>query len=387
MKRINSIDFTRGLVIVLMALDHIRDLLHTTSLTHDPLDLNTTTPALFMTRWITHLCAPVFVFLAGTSAYLTLKSQDNLHQTTRLLRTRGLWLILLELTVITFGVWFDVYFRTILLQVIYAIGMGFFILSFLLRLPARTLGIIGLVIIFLHNLIPTPGFVGSNTGGFLWSMFLSPNFFQLTTDFSVIIGYPAIPWLGIMLFGFGFGQVFEMTPEARKRILTRAAVISLLVFGLLRGFNLYGDPSPWSVQSTTINTVLSFINVTKYPPSLLYTSVIMGIMFIILRMAEGANNSMTRFFIVYGRVPFFFYLIHWYIIHISMFVMIFIQGAQWKDFPYGAQNFGRPETGVGIELPYIYLYWLCLILVLYPLCRRFGKYKAANRDKKWLAYI
>ena len=386
MNRIYSIDFTRGLVIIIMALDHIRDLMHTTSLTQDPTDLATTTPALFMTRWITHLCAPIFVFLAGTSVYLVLKKQQNITETRNFLLTRGLWLILLELSIISFGIWFDVYFRTFLLQVIYTIGAGFIILSLMLKLSPRTIGGIGLTIILLHNAIPVLN-IEDFTGRFFWALFFSPNFFQFSSQVSVIVMYPVIPWLGIMLFGFATGQLFELSDKKRPNVFFLISLSLLLVFIVLRTFNLYGDPALWAPQKNTTYSIMSFMNVTKYPPSLLFTSVTLGIMFLVLALTDKLNNSFIRFFVNYGRVPLFFYILHWYVVHIFMFVMVFLQGATWNDLQFGGFNFGRPATGVGLELPFIYLVWLAIICLFYPLCQWYGQYKAAHRDKKWLSYL
>jgi len=156
---------------------------------------------------------------------------------------------------------------------------------------------------------------------------------------------------------------------------------------VLRAFNLYGDPGLWSLQASPVFSVLSFINVTKYPPSLLYTAITLSVMFFILFLAEGKDNRLTRFFIIYGRVPMFFYLLHWYIVHICMFIMILMQGVSWQQMPFGLMKFGRPAEGVGIALPFVYLFWIFLILYMYPLCRWYGKYKAANRQKWWLAYL
>lgn len=385
--RINSIDFMRGLVIVIMAIDHIRDFLHTTSLTNDPLDLSTTGPALFMTRWITHLCAPVFVFLAGTSAYLTLLSQDNRLRTARFLRSRGLLLIFLELTVIGFGIWFDVYFRTFLLQVIFAIGAGFFILSFLLRVPARTVGIIGICIIVLHNLSPHVQIDKQTPLGFIWTLLLDRGFYQLGANRGLVVAYPVLPWLGILLTGYGFGKVFTLDGAARSRKLLTTGILALLTFIVLRSFNLYGDKSNWSVKDSVLHTFFSFIDVTKYPPSLLYVCITLSVMFFLLYLADKYENRLTELFAVYGRVPMFFYILHWYIIHISMFVMIRLQGVSWSDVTFGLMQFGRPEEGVGLRLPYIYLYWICLVAGMYPLCRWYGNYKARNRHIAWLKYI
>jgi uncharacterized membrane protein len=393
--RLNTIDFMRGLVIVIMALDHTRDLLHTTSLSQSPVDIATTTPGLFMTRWITHFCAPVFVFLAGASAYLMMKSRNDPPATRRFLFSRGLWLIFLEITVVGFGIWSDIQFRTFLFQVIFAIGSGFILLSLLSRLPSRLAGGLGLLIILCHNLLPAEPFDHSGHGGggsLIWGLLFHGGVFKLSADHALIIGYPAIPWLGVMLLGFGFGEVFTVTPERRKRVLLLCGAGALLIFIVLRGFNLYGDPRPWSLQSSGIFSLLSFLNVNKYPPSLMYVCVTLSVMFFVLCLAEsqvgkGLNNRFMSFFITYGRVPMFFYLLHWYIVHSSMFVMLILQGVAWEQMPFGIMQFGRPEQGVGLELPFVYLYWFCLVLVMYPLCRWYGRYKAAHKENKWLAYL
>jgi uncharacterized membrane protein len=385
--RIESIDFMRGLVIVIMAIDHIRDLLHTTSLTQDPLDLATTTPALFMTRWVTHLCAPVFVFLAGTSAYLSLSARNDRKSAARFLRERGLLLMVLELTVIGFGIWFDIYFRTLLLQVIFAIGAGFFILSFLLKLPARTLGFIGLGIIVFHNLTPLVSVGKDSFTGFLWSLLLDRGFFKLGETHGLMVGYPVIPWLGILLAGYGFGVVFTREESYRRRTLWKTGLAALSLFVILRSVNIYGDRKPWSVQDSFLHSVFSFIDVTKYPPSLLYASLMLSLMFFILYLADGKQNRLTRFFITYGRVPMFFYILHWYLIHISMFVMLYLQGVAWNDLTFGIFEFGRPASGVGLELPGLYLYWAGLILGMFPLCRWYDRYKSRRPDIKWLKYL
>lgn len=385
--RLTSIDFTRGIVIVIMALDHIRDLLHTGGVTVDPLDLNTTTLGLFMTRFVTHFCAPVFVFLAGTSAYLMTQQQNNLLKTQKFLFSRGIWLIFLEIVVVGFGIWWDLKFRTILFQVIFAIGVGFIVLSALIKFKAQTLGIIGLLIIGLHDALPHLSFPNNKVAEFIWTILFQRGFFNFSPDRGLIIGYAIVPWLGIMLFGFGFGKVFEMEVSRRRKILLLSGSIAMVLFITLRGFNLYGDAKPWSIQPSGTFSFLSFINVSKYPPSLLYTAITLSVMFFVLFLADEKDNKVTRFFITYGRVPMFFYLLHWYVVHASMFVMILMQGVTWQQMPFGLMQFGRPEVGVGLELPYVYLYWVGLILFMYPLCRWYGNYKAGNKQKKWLAYF
>ena len=387
MRRINSIDFVRGLVMVIMALDHTRDLMHINSLTQNPTDLTTTTAGIFLTRWITHLCAPTFVFLSGASAYISLKNSNNLAESKRFLLSRGIWLIILEFTIINFALWFDIHFRTLMMQVICAIGAGFVVLSFLLKISPRNIGIAGLVIIFSHNLLQGISFSQNPSLNFVSSVFFAPNFFQITPNFAFLVSYPIIPWLGILLLGYGFGHFFAIPPEKRKRLLLQFGFGSLLLFVLLRFINIYGDPAPWATQKTPLFTLFSFINVTKYPPSLLYTLVTLGIMFLVLWLVDGMKNKLIDIFSVYGKVPLFYYLIHWYLVHSLMLVMLFTQGFGWKDLNFAPFSFGRPQVGEGFELPVIYAIWLGVIIIMYPLCLWYGKYKAKHTDNKWLKYL
>jgi uncharacterized membrane protein len=386
MRRIYAIDFVRGLVIVIMALDHVRDLLHTTSISHDPVDLRSTTVALFFTRWITHFCAPVFVFLAGTSAYIMMRNQSNLAQTRRFLFTRGLWLMLLEFTIINFGIWFDIYFQTMFFQVIFAIGFGFFVLSIFISVPAHILGMIGLSIIALHNLLPVLK-ISDLTGNFLWSLFFSPNFISISKNFVIVILYPLIPWLGILLFGFGVGRVFELPEDKRNKTLLTLGATCILVFVVLRLGNFYGDPSPWAVQKTTVFSVLSFLNISKYPPSLLFTAITMGGMFLILGLSDKLHRSISGFFHTFGRVPLFFYIGHWYLIHILLVLLLIWENVPANQIPTGPMSFGRPVTGFGLNLSMIYLVWISLILFFYPLCRWYGRYRSQHPEKRWLSYF
>lgn len=372
---------------IIMALDHVRDLMHTTSLTQSPLDFNTTTTGIFLTRWITHLCAPTFVFLSGTSAFISLKNNSDISAGRKFLISRGLWLILLEFTVINFALWADIQFRILVLQVIGAIGAGFIILSFLLKLSSRTIGIIGLVIIFGHNLLDNITFQENPVFKVIWTFLFRLDIMQVTPDFTFGILYPIIPWLGIMLAGYGCGQIFMLEDKQRKKTLFFIGIGLLAFFAILRFTNIYGDQSPWSVQKNAVFTFLSFINVSKYPPSLLYAAVTLGISFLFLALADGVKNGFTRFVSIYGKVPLFYFLLHWYLIHTLMFVMVFLQGFSWNDLPFGPFKFGRPETGSGVELPYIYLIWAFVVLSLYPLCIWYSKYKAAHREKKWLRYL
>lgn len=385
MNRITSIDVTRGLVMVIMALDHVRDLLHTPALTQNPTDLTTTTPAIFLTRWITHLCAPTFVFLSGTSAYLSLRKRNSEHAR-RFLLKRGAVLILLEVTVVNFAFWFDIHFQSLMLQVIYAIGGGLIILSFLAKLSVRWVAVIGLIIVFGHNLLQSVPTFTNPAARLSWALLFRTEFFPISPSFVLLAGYPLIPWLGIMLLGFASGSLMERPIAERKTLLFRIGLGALLLFVLLRFLNGYGDPAPWSPQKNGLFTLLSFINVSKYPPSLLYDLLLLGLMFLILSVTDGANNTFTRWLTVYGKVPMFYYILHWYLVHLSMIAMSILQGYSLADLPTGPINFGRP-AGAGISLGPVYLVWLGLVLALYPLCQWYGRYKAAHPEIGWLRYV
>jgi len=387
MKRIYSIDFTRGLVMILMVLDHVRDLMHVSSITQNPVDLLTTTPSLFFTRLITHLCAPIFVFLAGTSAYILFINRQNPEQSRKFLIKRGFWLLFLEFTLINFGVWFDIGFHTYLFQVIAAIGCGLIILSFIQRLSLVTIGITGLTIIFGHNLLSTIPLEGIPVIKAILTPLFITTAFPITAQTTFIMGYPPIPWLGILLIGFASGRLFELPEDKRKSTFLKIGFGSLILFIFLRFINIYGDPSLWSVQKNNLFTFLSFVNLTKYPPSLLFCLITLGIMFIILALAEQAKNRVANFISVFGKVPFFFYLIHWYIIHPLLIVILFIQGFHWADLDFDSGNFGRPK-GVesGLELWAIYIIWIGVVLILYYPCRKYCVYKAGHQ-KWWLKYI
>ena len=387
MKRIDSIDFTRGLVMVIMALDHVRDLMHTTALTQDPTNLDTTTTGLFLTRWITHLCAPTFVFLSGTSAFISLRNSNDPSAGRKFMVKRGLWLILLEFTVITLGLWADIKFRMMVFQVIGAIGLGLICLSLMTRLSSKTIGAMGLIIILGHNLVQGISFNDNIPLRVLWSFLFRLDIFPVTPDFTFAVLYPFIPWFGIMLVGYASGNLFLQEENKRRKTLFVTSLTILSFFILLRFGNFYGDPIPWKIQKNPLFTLLSFINIFKYPPSLLYTFLTLGIMFFILAAVDGVRNKFTAIISVYGKVPLFYYILHWYLVHSLMFLLMFYQGFAWKDLPFGAFQFGRPPAGSGVELPYIYIIWAFVVISLYPLCKWYNAYKAAHKEKKWLRYI
>jgi uncharacterized membrane protein len=378
MNRIYTIDVIRGLVMVIMALDHVRDLLHTPALTQDPTNLSTTTAPLFLTRWITHLCAPTFVFLSGTSAYLSLRRRNTADRRFWLLK-RGLVLLALELTLINFAFWTDLQFRTLMLQVIFVIGVGLMLLSGLSRLSVRWLAGIGLGIVVLHDLLLLIPTFPNPAAQLFWSLLFKTQLFPISPQFMLLVAYPVVPWFGIMLVGYACGSVFTQPVEERKKQLLSLGAISVGLFLIIRFINIYGDAAPWSVQANTLFTVLSFLNVSKYPPSLLYTLLMLGIMFMLLWAADGAANPFSRWLMVYGNVPLFYYLIHWYLVKSAMIGMMLTQGHNLSDLIIGPLSFGRPPDS-GVSLTMMYLVWLGLVAVLYPLCRWYGQYKASHQN-------
>ncbi|TCZ74071.1 DUF1624 domain-containing protein [Flaviaesturariibacter aridisoli] len=386
MNRIRSLDIVRGLVMIIMALDHTRDLLHVSSITQQPTDLATTTPALFFTRWITHLCAPTFVFLSGASAFLSLQRRGDRAAARRFLFTRGLSLILLEFTLVNFGIWFDIRFGVLLFDVIATIGTGFIVLGLLLNASVRTIAIIGLSIIFLHDAaLMLPIAEGAPLKKILMPLF-GPAAYSFGAGRTFVMGYPPIPWLGILLTGFAAGRLFLRSETDRKRLFVRIGLASLALFFLLRGLNVYGDTVPWEEQKNTVFTILSFLNVSKYPPSLSFTLAMLGIMFLLLAATEGARGKGAAIAIVYGRVPLFYFIVHWYLIHPILFVIIALQGYRPVDYRFGF-NFGRPEGPSGVSLGWIYVLWIVVVIALWPLCRWYDRYKTAHPEKGWVRYL
>jgi uncharacterized membrane protein len=387
MKRIESIDITRGLVMVIMALDHVRDFMHTTALTQSPTDLQTTTTILFMTRWVTHLCAPTFVFLSGVSAYIAFRRNNNFAENRKFLLTRGIWLVVLEFTFVNFALWYDIHFRFMIMEVIAAIGLSFIILSFLLKVPSRIIGVIGLVIIFGHNLMQGVTMPDTPVATFLSSVLLRPSMMQISNEFSLFTAYPLIPWLGIMMAGFACGEFFEADSEKRSRIFLKIGSSSLLLFTIIRYFNDYGDPAKWTEHKSVVFSLLSFVNTTKYPPSLLFILLFLGMMFVVLSISEKAKSRFTSVLSVYGKVPLFYFIIHLYVIHSLMFIMLWLQGFHSSEFMFGAFKNGRPETGGGVELAAIYGIWMAVVVLMYPLCRWYARYKAEHPEKKLLRFL
>ncbi len=391
--RIESIDLVRGVVMLIMAIDHSRD--HLLSGHPDPTNLASTTPLLFFTRWITHFCAPVFVFLSGISAWLagTRRTREQLGD---LLVKRGLWLVAVEILLISPGLSLDPRLHMIVLQVIWAIGGSMVLLGLLILLGVSRLaiGVIGAVIVLGHNIFDYTG-AGALGKTFVWQLLVSAGGFVGSSivpfghDHIVIVAYALLPWTGVLLMGYAVGRVYGPGFDAirRRRLLLRAGVLLLAAFAILRGFNWYGDPAPWSVQKSTMLTVLSFLNVTKYPCSLIYLCMTLGIALGVLAVTEGVKNTFTAAVIYYGNVPFFYYVIHWYLLGLITIVVFFLQGYGTAQIVTPGNPFLFDPPGFGLSLAGVYGVWLLVVVALYRPCKWFSGYKRRNSGKWWLSYV
>ncbi len=388
-KRIESIDILRGIVMVIMALDHSREYFHFGGFVNDPTDLSTTTPLLFFTRFITHFCAPVFVFLAGTSAYLYGKKTTT-NQLSRFLWTRGLWLIFLEVFVNSFFWWFDIYFAFTNLQVLWAIGFSMIIMSFLIKLNYNWLLAIGVVIVFGHNLLDGIIAEGYSLPDIIWYIFHQQQFLPLSQSRAIMFNYSVLPWAGVMILGYCFGKLYqrEFNSKIRIKFLKQLGLGSLVAFIIIRGINVYGDLNPWSVQEESYFTFLSFINVTKYPPSLSFILITLGPAMLILCWMDNIKNRFTDFLLVFGRVPLFYYLLHILVIHLAALFTLMIIGDDWTTMILNAEVFLSERRNThGYDLWVVYLVWFLVVVFLYPLSNWYMKYKARNKDKWWLSYL
>lgn len=390
--RIVSLDVLRGIVMVIMALDHVRDFTYYGTFYNDPTNLATTSPALFFTRWITHFCAPVFVFLAGTSAFLYGVRQESTKALSRFLLTRGLWLIFIEMTVVNLGITFDITHSLFIFQVIWAIGLSMVCLSGLVYLSKKTLLIIGLLLVAGHNLLDGIAMEGNGLTAILWYFLHRSNFLLIGPDTAVFIVYPVLPWIGVMVLGYLFGHLYDPGFETsrRKAFLWKAGLAAIGLFVLLRTFNIYGEPIHWAPQKDFTYSVLSFLNASKYPPSLLYLLMTIGPAILFLYWSETRFKKTEHFFAIIGRVPFFYYIIHFYVIHLVSLPGVWYAGAPWTFNQLSVQNMTRPSPELlqyGYPLAVTYGAWLVVIAIMYPMCRWYDRYKRNNRDKWWLSYL
>jgi len=384
--RVQALDVLRGFVIVLMALDHVRDYFHESGYAYDPLDPAVTTGALYLTRWVTHFCAPTFVFLAGVSAWLQGAKGKDPGRLARFLVTRGLWLLVLEWTVIGFGWSFSIPF-ILPFQVIWAIGFSMIVLAALVRLPAGAVLAIGVAIVAGHNLLDP--IRGQQFGRWAWAWYLLHERAPLTWNGNIfaLAVYPVLAWIGVMALGYGLGPVF-LSPR-RDRTLLRISLGMIALFLLLRTFNVYGDPLPWAPQDTTGKTLMAFTNVQKYPPSLLYVCATLGPMLLLVPLFDRLRGPVPAFFRTYGAVPLMAYVSHLYVMHL---VAVGAHAAAGHDITgmFGTIRyfFFDPKVfeGTSFPLPIVYAGWVAVLVIIYPLCRWWGDVKRRRRDW-WFSYL
>ena len=388
-KRITSIDLLRGTIMIIMALDHVRDYFHSAAYLYDPLDLDKTSVPLFFTRWITHFCAPIFMLLAGSSAFISGQRKTKKELSLFLLK-RGLWLVVLELVLFDFEWNFDISYTNIYFIVIWALGISMIALAGLIHLPKKLILIIGIVLVAGHNLLDTVHVPGNNLPAFSWALLHEQRFFNWSGK-NVLVAYPVIPWIGVMALGYCLGSLYTpaFNAEKRKKILLIIGSAAIVLFILIRLLNGYGDPAHWSQQPSSLYTLLSFIKVTKYPPSLLYALMTLGPAMLFLAFSENISNAVSRIISVYGRVPMFYYVIHIFLIHVvTMIATPLFTNFSWKIWILKEPLwFTQTLKGYGFSLAIVYLVWIAIVVGVYTLCKWYGRFKTTHKEKWWLSYL
>lgn len=378
--RLELIDRLRGLMIALMVLDHAREYLHVQALQFDPTDPGRTTLALFATRWVTHLCAPTFVFLAGASVRLQRESGRSPAEMARYLLSRGVWLVVLEFTVVGFG--FNFAEPIFFLQVIWAIGIGFVLLAALAWVRPTVVLLLGAAIVAGHPLLPAGS--PASAGG-LWYAAVMPG--PAPLGLPGFVAYPLLPWFGILSLGYGAGRLFTIEPDRRRAALLAVSIASLVVFAVLRLANAFGDPRPWSAQSDALRTAMSFMALSKYPPSLDYALATLGVSLAIALPLARLPRRLAAPLLAYGRAPLFTYLLHIYAVHGLALAIGLAQGLPARIFwNYLGDSSGLKAAGWGLDLGWVYVAWLAILVALYPLSLWFSRLKTRRRDW-WLAYL
>ena len=386
--RVQAVDLLRGLIMIVMALDHTRDYVHSAAMAFPPEDLRQTTTAIFMTRWVTHVCAPAFMFCAGLGAFLRLERRGTRAELARFLWTRGFWLIVLEFTVVRAGFFFEIGIDPLFLLVFWALGMSMIALGALLFLPFGWLLALSVAMIALHNL--ADGVAPAAFGAYAWAWQVLHVQSLLIDSPVVIVAYPLVPWIGVMSLGYCVGRVYRLPSDARRTMLLRGGLALTLAFVVIRAINVYGDPRPWSMQSDAIRTVLSFLNTTKYPASLAFVLMTLGPALMFLAWVDRVRAGEAHPLLVFGRAPLFFFVLHIPVIHAVAIALTW--------FRYGAAPFlftppptlGTPRDvfppDYGWSLGVVYAVWAGVILALYPACLWMSRLKA-RRGGWWLSYL
>jgi uncharacterized membrane protein len=374
-RRIDSVDLLRGVVMLIMGLDHTREFF--TYLTFQPENMERSFPALFFTRWITHFCAPVFFLLAGTGAFLSMRNGRSLSSLTHFLWTRGLWLIVLELTLGGFAFTFS--WRYHLGVVIWALGWSMIVLALLLRLRPAMIAVFAGALILFHNLFDSIRPVGESASAWVIAFLHAPKLSAFPNGHVVGLLYPLVPWIAVTAAGYLLGYVYTLDAARRRRLLLGLGFVVTLAFVALRATNWYGEPRSWTHQPSAIMTVCSFLNCTKYPPSLCFLLMTLGPALIFLGLVDGRRLRLGAPIVVYGRVPLFFFILHLYLVHLLAITVAFAyrQPVDWLF--HGAVMANRPP-GYGHGLPFVYLIWAIAMLILYPVCRWYAALKRRSSN-------
>ncbi|HLP39470.1 DUF1624 domain-containing protein [Lacibacter sp.] len=387
-KRIQSIDLLRGIVMIIMALDHVRNFFHYDAFFYNPTDLTQTNASLFFTRIITHYCAPVFIFLAGMSAYLYGEKRSK-KELSFFLLTRGIWLVLAEIFIVGMFRSFNPSYHYLNFQVIWAIGFCMIILAALIHMNRLFILVVGLLLIGTHNLLDSVHVAGNGWRAVLWAILHDVNHFTFG-QYSFHFRYPVLPWIGVMASGYCMGMLYspDYPAATRRKILCCLGISAIALFILLRSGNFYGDGSSWSTQKNSLFSVLSFLNVTKYPPSLLYLLITLGPAMIFLAVSEKPLRVLGQRISIFGRVPMFYYLAHILLIKILAIMAALLMGYPQMIVLSNGVNATPELKGYGFNLAIVYEVWIGLVLLLYPVCKWFDSYKRANQLKQsWLSYL
>jgi uncharacterized membrane protein len=389
--RLLSIDALRGLVMIIMALDHVRDFFHAGAMSFSPTDLTRTTPILFLTRWITHFCLPVFMFAAGMGVFFYGRSHTR-GQLSRFLWTRGIWFIVLELTVMQLAYNFNLFWRfLILLLILWIFGICLLAMAALVYVPMRWLVALSVAVILLHNCLDGVRAQQFGSAAWIWNLLHQPSVIPVHGKL-VLVTYTFVPWIAVMAAGYCFGQVFQLEPLARRRIMLRLGLALVVAFAIVRTVNKYGDPSPWVHQKSTVFTVLSFLNCTKYPGSLDFLLMTLGPALLILAYFDQRTFRPANPLIVFGRVPMFYFILHFYLIHALAVLAAWLRygGAAFHFMFNPLPSMGGPQemfpSPFGYSLGVVYGVWVLTMILLYPLCQWFANVKAGRRDW-WLSYL
>ena len=377
--RVDAIDVVRGLAVALMALDHTRD--YTTALRFQPEDLAQTSLALFLTRWVTHVCAPTFVLLAGVGIGLASRRQSP-ADLRRFLVTRGLWLLMLELVVTPIGWQFGFEPLPAFALVLWALGCSMIVMAALVGVPSRVVAILGAILIAGHNLADGVRPDAFGALAWLWHVLHVPGFLW---PGGIFIAYPLVPWVGVMMQGVAAADLWTWDGARRRRVLVAAGATSIAVFLLLRAMNGYGNPVPWRTQETPALTVVSFLNLLKYPPSLQFLLMTLGLTALALAVADRARGAVARALTVYGRVPLFFYVAHIFVVHAVAVLVAFAQSGEWRRI----QAVTHPEAippWFGLSLPGVYVAWACVVAAMYLPCRAVD-HRKSTRAAWWWRYL